>query len=104
MGMGKPIIASNLEQVGEVLRPSKLWTADLREKPSLACASGSDDVALLVSPGSVSDLAEGICFLLENEVYATQIGENARALALEKYTWKQHVDAILQNKNLLAES
>ena len=75
MGMGKGIVASDLEQIGEVLEHKK--------------------TAWLVKPGDVQELVEGIIKLAEDENLRNELGRNAREEALEKYTWDKHVKRIL---------
>lgn len=97
MAMGKPIIASDLEQIGEVLAHS-LRIEDLpREKPT----TGESRIALLTPPGDVTRLIEGIRFLVEHPEWGTALGRNVRAETLNKYTWDRHVDAILIRLNSL---
>jgi glycosyltransferase involved in cell wall biosynthesis len=75
MGMGKGIVASNLEQIGEVLEHKK--------------------TAWLVRPGDVQDLAEGILSLAEDEDLRNMLGRNGREEALKKYTWDKNVERTL---------
>jgi glycosyltransferase involved in cell wall biosynthesis len=91
MAMGKAIIASDLEQIGEILARS-LRAGDLpREHPT----SDEQRLALLTQPGDVAGLLEGIRFLTEFPQWRTALGENARREALAKYTWDRHVEALL---------
>jgi glycosyltransferase involved in cell wall biosynthesis len=92
MAMGKGIVASELEQIGEVLKPA-LRSSHLPER-----RPGSEDhqLAVLVEPGNVDSLMEGIRFLVERRDWRETLGNNARAEALAKYTWKHHVNAILE--------
>jgi glycosyltransferase involved in cell wall biosynthesis len=76
MGMGKAIVASDLEQIGEVLEHKR--------------------TAWLVKPGDVQELAEGIIRLAEDLNLRNQLGRNAREEALKKYTWDRHVERILR--------
>jgi glycosyltransferase involved in cell wall biosynthesis len=75
MAMRKGIVASDLEQIGEVLEHKK--------------------TAWLVKPGDVQELAEGILGLAEDENLRNKLGRNAREEALKKYTWDKHVERIL---------
>lgn len=91
LAMGKVIIASDLDQIGDVLSNSIRF--GIKE---------SDDeivnfkrVAYLVEPGNVSDLSNAILEVVERPFLASVLGKNARELALEKYTWEKHVKAIL---------
>ena len=76
MAMGKGIVASNLEQLGEVLEHGR--------------------TAWLVKPGDVSDLADGIIKLVEDENLRKSLGENARTEVMEKYTWERNVEKVIE--------
>lgn len=92
MAMGKAIIASDLDQIGEVLRTkSRLAKSDNTEENS----SGNDQLALLVKPGNIEQLAIGIRKLVNNPGLCDVLGRNVRLLALERYTWMSHVGEIL---------
>ena len=75
MALGKGIIASDLDQLGEVLR--------------------NEETALLVPPGDAGALAKAIERLYEDSALSERLGAAARVEVLEKHTWKAHVDAIL---------
>lgn len=90
MAMGKGIVASDLEQIGEVLRGGiNAGNLESTEDPGQA-------PAVLTTPGSVDDLVKGIKFLAERPLYCAKIGQNARSVVLSRYTWKHHVQAILK--------
>jgi glycosyltransferase involved in cell wall biosynthesis len=91
MAMNKAILASNLEQIGEVLSPS-LPVAQLPER-----APQADDkaLAILTTPGNVDDVVSGLRYLIERPDWRAKLGSNARAAALGRYTWDHHVEAIL---------
>lgn len=91
MAMGKPILASALEQIGEVLRPG----LRVGEWPGEHPSASSREVALLARPGEVDDLIEGLRFLATQPEWRRTLGRNARTVALEKYTWDKHVQVIL---------
>lgn len=93
MVMAKPIVASDLEQIGEVLRPS-LNATDL---PPLGRLPREDDqnIAILCRPGVPEDIRRGIVFLAENPAWRIVLGRNARKRVLERYTWEHHVRAVL---------
>lgn len=95
MAMGKAIIASDLDQIGEVLQSSV--RLDPRENVEDATARGR--VALLLKPDSYDQLAEGIIYLVEHNDMREVLGRNARKLALERYTWNRHVEKILAGFN-----
>jgi len=74
MAAGKPIVASDLDQIGDVLR---------------------DDLAVLVRPGDPDDLVRGLRELVGDPARRAHLAERARRRVLEQYTWEHHVDAIL---------
>lgn len=89
MAMGLPIVASGLDQIGDVLQPSVRVSELLNvDEPGAA-------VALLTTPGSERELAEGIRHLVARPDWRTTLGANARRLAIERHTWDAHVAAIL---------
>ena len=75
MAMGKPIVASDLDQIGEVL--------------------SDGDNALLVEPGDSSALARAIRRLATEPDLAQRLATNARQTALERHTWRRHTERIL---------
>jgi len=91
MAMGRPILASDLQQIGDVLQPALRVESLPPEDP----APDERSVALLARPGSVDDLVAGLRFLVERPAWRRQLGVNARARVLERHTWSHHVDAIL---------
>ena len=101
MAMGKAIVASDLDQIGDVLRNAvRLPFTDNVED---ILANGR--VALLVEPGNASELAQGIISLVESAPLREVLGANARCLAMKRYTWRSHVAAILngaKNVNIVA--
>lgn len=89
MAMGRAILASDLEQIGEVLNP-RATLSDL-----MAGTGYEDALALLVKPGDVDQLAAGLVTLANDATLRARLGGNARREALARYTWKSHVEAIL---------
>jgi len=75
MAMAKGIIASNLDQLSQVLK--------------------HEGSAWLVEPGSVSELASAIVLLARNPALRNQLGHNARASALAEHTWRQNAERVL---------
>ncbi|MCX6121341.1 MAG: glycosyltransferase family 4 protein [Ignavibacteriales bacterium] len=71
MSMGKPIIASRLEQIGEVLEHNK--------------------TAILIESGNISQLVHGLELLMCQPELCRILGMNAREEALLHYTWDKHV-------------
>ena len=76
MAMGKGIVASRLEQIGDVLE--------------------HDRTAWLVEPGDPDSLAAGIHALVADRALRTRLGTGARAECLSRYTWEIHVERILE--------
>jgi glycosyltransferase involved in cell wall biosynthesis len=99
MAMGKPIIASDLDQIGEVLSNS-IRTSQL---PSNSPSADDARIALLCEPGNVDDLVLAVRFLAENPAWRASLGANVRSEALSRYTWDRHVDAILAGLSEVAE-
>ena len=90
LAMGRAVIASDLDQIGEVLSGSPgvdgLGTGtDLSEE---ACA-------VLVQPGDVDQLVQAIRSLVENASLRAELGVRARRRALRSFTWDRHVAEIL---------
>jgi glycosyltransferase involved in cell wall biosynthesis len=76
MAMGKGILASDLEQIGEVLQHGK--------------------TAWLVRPGDAEALCQGLKALIDNEVLRNSLGEAARRKVIAEYTWKAHTHRIIE--------
>jgi glycosyltransferase involved in cell wall biosynthesis len=91
MAMGKAIVASDLDQIGDVLQNAIRLTSKESEVESEA----KGRVAVLVKPGNPDELAQAIRMLTERQSLRSVLGNGARHLAIERYTWKSHVDAIL---------
>lgn len=95
MVMGKPIIASDLDQIGEVLKNSlKINKVDKNNQ-----SINGDELSLLVEPGSVNDLVNSIKFLAQNDDLCKMLGNNVKEEALKKYTWDIHVSKIMNSYN-----
>ena len=78
MAMGKGIVASDLDQIGEVLSPPEHGPA-----------------AVMVTPGDVDALATGLAALVDDPLRREALGRAARALALERHTWRAHTARIV---------
>lgn len=92
MAMGKAIVASDLDQIGDVLANSLKSTSLPLDNDFEA---DKLPLALLCQPGSAEQHAEGIRFLVDHQTWRLQLGRNARHEALARYTWGHHVQAIL---------
>ena len=71
MAMGKGIVASNLDQIGEVLRHG--------------------ETGWLVPPGDAPALAAGLVRLVRDAELRRALGAAARADVLAHHTWRAHV-------------
>jgi glycosyltransferase involved in cell wall biosynthesis len=76
MAMGKGIVASNLEQIGEVLDHGR--------------------TAWLVRPGDVEALAGGMERLIDDPGLRNALGAAARNDALAHHTWREHTRRTIQ--------
>lgn len=94
MAMGKPIIASRLGQIADVLQPS------LAGHQLNASSAQPDAIAILCEPGNETELITALKFAVENPNVANELGRHAKICAHNHYTWQQHTQAILaQLKN-----
>ena len=76
MAMGKGIVASRLDQIGEILEHGR--------------------TAWMVEPGDEGSLVAGLERLVEDEPLRKRLGEAARREAMEKYTWREHTRKIIE--------
>lgn len=99
MAMAKGIVASDLEQIGEILVPA----VRLNESSNANGVNADREVAVLVKPGDVGELKQGIRLLIQNQGLAETLGNHARAAVLSNYTWRHHVEAIIKGIRAVAE-
>ena len=99
MAMAKGIVASDLEQIGDVLRQSYRATA----LPAGPCREDDEKLAVLIEPGSSGELERGIKFFVERSDYRSILGRNAREEVLRRYTWDRNVDELLAKLAAVAE-
>lgn len=76
MASGKAIVASNLDQMGQILTHNQ--------------------TALLTTPGSADEIADCILTLAKDERLRRTLGMNAREEVCKKYTWDIHVQKIIE--------
>jgi glycosyltransferase involved in cell wall biosynthesis len=81
MAMGKGIVASNLDQIGEILEHGR--------------------TAWMVTPGDADDLMRGIKHLVDHPKLRAELGKNARQEAVENYTWYEHTRKIIDRLKAL---
>jgi glycosyltransferase involved in cell wall biosynthesis len=75
MAMGRAIVASDLEQIGEIL--------------------AHDHTASLVPPGDVDALARAIEQLVADPERRARLGEAARSAAVSRWSWREHTRRIV---------
>jgi glycosyltransferase involved in cell wall biosynthesis len=75
MGLGRAIVASELEQIGEVLQDGR--------------------TALLTAPGDAAAVAAAVVRLLDDENLRARLGGAALAQAIDNHSWDAHVQRIL---------
>jgi len=76
MAMGKGIVASRLDQIGEVLEDGK--------------------TALLVPPGDADALAAALARLAGDSTLRECLGAEARRVVIARYTWREHTRRIVE--------
>ena len=81
MAMGKPIVASDLDQIGEVLDDHR--------------------TALLARPGDASALAQALAEVAGDADLRTALGEAARQEATARYTWRAHTQRTINQLSRL---
>jgi glycosyltransferase involved in cell wall biosynthesis len=91
MAMGKGIVASELEQIGDILNPG----LRVNDSKVNAIKLKKNMLAVLTTPGDVDSLISGIKYLVENKEICEMMGRNARKKVLENFTWDHHVSKIL---------
>ena len=94
MAFAKPIIASNLDQVGEIFE-AKLDAGKLPSDLPFV----SNESAIIFEPNSHTQFVASILFLGENYQKLGDLGKNAHSLVMKKYTWSKHVDKIVEKFN-----
>jgi glycosyltransferase involved in cell wall biosynthesis len=75
MAMGKPIIASDLEQIGKIIQ--------------------NEINGLKFSPGNVDELVQRIFQILNDPDLKARLGRKAREDVVQNYTWKQNAYRVL---------
>jgi glycosyltransferase involved in cell wall biosynthesis len=94
MAMAKPIVVSDLDQLGQVARG---WTPGSQPVPP----SSSTAFAILVEPNSVESLRAGILQALATPIeQREEMGRAARRAVLRGFTWDANVAAVLSRLGL----
>ncbi len=76
MAMGRGIVASDLDQIGEVLE--------------------HDVTAWMVKPGDADALVAGLETLIDDPERRARLGAAARAEVIARYTWREHTRRIIE--------
>ena len=88
MSLGKPIIASDLEQLSELMYPAL--------KTKCFDAFTGKEIGVLVQPEDVQGFVDVVCQIVQlDEEKRCIIGTNARRKAVKNYSWNMHVKKIL---------
>ena len=91
LATGRPVVASQLNQIGEVL----VGCPHVRDLAGADSGPAEGACGVVATPENVDELAAALRFLVENPEWRRVAGDNARRRALTRYTWGHHVDAIL---------
>lgn len=86
MAMGGGIVASDLEQIGQILSPA-LYATDI----DASLVDVSDARSVLCEPGNVDEFVEAVTRLLERPDLWSVLGRNARRAVEQHYSWARHV-------------
>lgn len=76
MAMGRAIVASNLDQIGDVLRDR--------------------ETAIMTVPGDPDDLARGLAELVDDAELRARLGAAARLDAVANHSWRDHTRRIVE--------
>ena len=89
MAMGGGIVASDLEQIGEVLSPA-LRVGDL----SRSDLKVGDQRSVLCTPGDVDEFVNAVVGLVRRPDVSGALGCNARQAVADHYSWRRHVERL----------
>ena len=95
----------NLGQISQIMSPSLRIKAQ-NQRFSMS-KEKTDQIGLLVDPGDHRQLAFAMKYAIENIDSLRYMGQNARQKAIEKYTWENAVNIILNymiESNILVKS
>ncbi len=83
MAMDKAIVASKLGQIGDILKDG--------------------ETAILVEPGNVDRLVDGILKLVEDNHLRVKLGHKAREEVAEHYTWQKNIRKLIARLSLISQ-
>ncbi len=91
MSMAKPVFASDLEQLSEVIFPA------IKTFENENC-NVIDEVGFSIDPLDWDAWVKACCMCIEmNSKQRALLGSNARAKVLNNYTWQKHVENIINH-------
>ncbi len=93
MAFAKPIIASNLDQIGEIFE-YKLYANELNNFEIIEKES-----AIVYEPDNYEEFIKSILFVATKENELEGMGKNTYEMATQQYTWDVHVDKIINQFN-----
>jgi glycosyltransferase involved in cell wall biosynthesis/ubiquinone/menaquinone biosynthesis C-methylase UbiE len=88
MAMGAGIVASDLEQIGQVLSPA------LRPSDFAGQVTVSEQRSVLCTPGDAPEFVAAVVALVERPDVADALGRNAREAASRCHSWTRHVQLL----------
>jgi glycosyltransferase involved in cell wall biosynthesis/ubiquinone/menaquinone biosynthesis C-methylase UbiE len=86
MAMEGGIVASDLEQIGEVLSPALRAASFVNGKVAVG-----QERAVLCTPGSIDEFVDAVLALIAHPEICLALGRNARQAVAAHYSWAQHV-------------
>lgn len=89
MAMSGGIVASDLEQIGEVLSPA-LRPADLAAADPVV----TNQRSVLCEPGNVDQFVAAVVGLARRPELSVALGRNARQAVADHYSWHRHVERL----------
>jgi len=99
MAMGRPVIASALGQIADVMTGAQRWTDSAAEVPDDKANGTASQIAagpgLLVPPRNAMALAGALRFAAGHAEWRAQAGARARAVAVERHSWPRAVATVM---------
>jgi glycosyltransferase involved in cell wall biosynthesis len=86
MAYGAGIVASDLEQIGEVMRPSIPAASLGNGRPAV-----TDERGIVCKPGDVGEFVKAVNALVDDPALSDALGANALKAARGEFTWDAHV-------------